>query len=356
LHVLVTGGAGFIGSAVVEQLLAANDTEVVNVDRLTYPGSAATVARWGAQPRHHFRRTDVCDTPALLALLAEHRPVAVLHLAAESHVDHSIDSPVDFVQSNLVGTYSVLDAALAHWNGLRGEERERFRVLHVSTDEVFGALGPDDPPFTESSPYAPRSPYAASKAGADHLARAWHHTYGLPVVTSNCTNNYGPYQFPEKLIPLVIAKALRGEPIPVYGRGDNVRDWLHVDDHARALVALATHGTPGESYNVGAGCERTNIEVVHAICRVLDELRPGDAQVPYAQLVTHVTDRPGHDFRYAMDASKIEREIGWRAQVPFDAGLRDTVAWYLDNQDWCCAVTEGSDAGERLGLRRRADR
>ena len=349
MRALVTGGAGFIGSAVVERLLGEDGAEVVNVDKLVYPGSAATVERFAGNARHHFHQLDIRDAGALRRLLETHRPQALIHLAAESHVDRSIDRPADFIETNVVGTSAVLGAALSYHEQLAGADRDRFRLVHVSTDEVYGSLGPQDPAFTEASRYDPRSPYAASKAASDHLARAWHHTFDLPVVTSNCTNNYGPYQFPEKLIPLIIARAIAREPLPVYGRGENVRDWLHVDDHARALVLLAERGRPGESYNIGGRCERANLAVVHGICAALDALRPVGA--PHAELIAFVADRPGHDFRYAMAPEKIERELGWRAERDFDTGLRETVAWYLDNQGWCRAVTRDTDAGERLGLR-----
>jgi dTDP-glucose 4,6-dehydratase len=350
MRVLVTGGAGFIGSAVVRLLLAREGVAVVNVDKLGYAGSRATLATLAGHPRHAFEQVDICDGPALAAAFARHRPDAVLHLAAESHVDRSIDRPADFIQSNIVGTYQLLEVTLAYWQQLPAPERERFRFHHVSTDEVYGSLGLDDPAFIEASPYAPSSPYAASKAAADHLVGSWHRTYGLPCLLSNCTNNYGPFQFPEKLIPLVIQKAVRGEPIPIYGQGINVRDWLYVEDHARALHAILTRGVPGERYNVGAGCERSNLEIVGGICALLDRLRPGDPVVPHRRLITHVTDRPGHDLRYAMDATRLHQTLGWRPEVGFEDGLERTVRWYLDHQDWCRAVTEGSYGGERLGL------
>ena len=348
MRTLVTGGAGFIGSALVRRLLA-DGHEVLNVDNLAYAGSRVTVEPLDADPRHRFSQTDICDGPALAALFAEFRPERVMHLAAESHVDRSIDSPAAFVQSNIVGTYTLLECALRHWQALAPPEREAFRFLHVSTDEVYGSLGSDDPAFRETNQYAPNSPYAASKAAADHLANAWYHTYGLPVVTSNCSNNYGPFQFPEKLIPLVILKATRGAPIPVYGRGDNVRDWLFVDDHVTALLTVLEQGRTGESYNIGGDAERSNIDVVRGICGLLDEMRPDDPVVPHAELISFVSDRPGHDFRYAMDASRLRAETGWVPATTFEQGLRDTVRWYLDNQRWVEGVTAGGYQGERLG-------
>ena len=349
MKILVTGGAGFIGSAVVRQLLADPGHQVINVDKLAYAGSTATLQPMLDNPRHSFAQVDILDRPALAALFDVHQPDLVMHLAAESHVDRSIDAPADFIQSNIVGTYTLLECALAYWRAVDRVRRARFRFLHVSTDEVFGSLAAGDDAFHERTPYAPNSPYAASKASADHLARAWHHTYDLPVLVSNCSNNYGPYQFPEKLIPLVILKATRGEAIPVYGKGDNVRDWLFVDDHAQALVTIAHDGVIGDSYNVGGDAERSNMQVVRGICQLLDEARPDDPVVPHARLITHVEDRPGHDFRYAMDAGKLKRELGWRAVTGFEQGLGHTVRWYLDNAGWVSDVTARNYAGERLG-------
>jgi dTDP-glucose 4,6-dehydratase len=343
---LVTGGAGFIGSALVRQLIAAGDA-VVNVDTLTYAGNLDSLGAARADPRHHFAQVDICDGDALRVLLAEHRPDAVLHLAAESHVDRSIDGPAPFIRTNVVGTATVLEAALAYWTSLDAPAREGFRVVHVSTDEVFGSLGADGA-FDESTPYDPSSPYSASKAGSDHLARAWQRTYGLPVVVTNCSNNYGPYQFPEKLIPLAIEKALHGEPVPIYGRGENVRDWLHVDDHVRALRLAVRRGVPGRTYLFGGRSERTNLAVVQAICDLLDELRP-DPAGSRRRLINFVADRPGHDLRYAIDPSRANRELGWEPQETFDSGLRQTVQWYLDHRSWVERVMSGAYRGERLG-------
>lgn len=330
--VLVTGGAGFIGSALVRHLVQSTDLRVVNVDKLTYAGNPASVAPVAEDPRYVFEQVDICDADEVARLFEEYQPRGVYHLAAESHVDRSIDGPGAFVQTNVVGTYTMLNAARDHWATLPDEARQQFRFLHVSTDEVYGSLGQDDL-FTESTPYAPNSPYSASKAASDHLARAWYHTYGLPVVTTNCSNNYGPYQYPEKLIPVVILKALSGEPIPVYGTGENVRDWLFVQDHVEALRTVFERGKPGEVYNVGGHNEKTNVEVVQSICSIVDDLRPDAA--PHADLITYVTDRPGHDWRYAIDASKIERELGWTPSETFQTGLRKTVEWYVANQAWC---------------------
>lgn len=343
---LVTGGAGFIGSALVRYALAHSDYRVVVVDKLSYAGNLASLAPVAASPRYAFAQHDIADHAALLALLARVQPEAIIQLAAESHVDRSIDSPAPFINTNIVGSYTLLAAALAYWRNLPAEQRESFRFLQVSTDEVFGALGAEGY-FTESTPYDPRSPYSASKAAADHLARAWYHTYGLPVIVTNCSNNYGPYQFPEKLIPLTILKALRREPIPVYGQGDNVRDWLYVEDHVLGLLAALARGRPGQSYLFGGRSERTNLAVVTAICAILDELCP--SATPYASLISFVADRPGHDFRYAIDPTKAERELGWQASLPFEAGLRQTVQWYLDHRDWWEAILSGAYRLERLG-------
>ena len=344
---LITGGAGFIGSALVRQLIDQTEHRVVNVDCLTYAGNLESLGGAADHPRHAFHRVDICDAPALRAVFDEHRPDAVLHLAAASHVDRSIDGPAEFVRTNVVGTFTVLQEALRHWRATTGDRRDAFRLVHVSTDEVFGSLGVGGR-FTESTPYAPSSPYSATKAGSDHLARAWHRTYGLPVVVTNCSNNYGPRQFPEKLIPLTILKAVAGEPLPVYGRGENVRDWLFVEDHALALRTVVAHGLPGETYNIGGDCERRNIDVVRAVCRVLDELRP-DPHGPHERLIEFTTDRPGHDFRYAIDAAKVRRELGWAPVETFDSGLRKTVQWYLANTEWTRRVMSGAYRGERLG-------
>jgi dTDP-glucose 4,6-dehydratase len=349
---LVTGGAGFIGSALVRKLIRETRYTVVNVDKLTYAGNLESVEEIGDDPRYGFERVDVCDAPRVRALFERYRPGGIIHLAAESHVDRSIDGPADFIHTNVVGTFTLLQEALRYWRSLgdhEGDAAARFRVVHVSTDEVFGSLGPSGL-FTEETPYRPSSPYSASKAAADHLARAWFHTYGLPVVTTNCSNNYGPYQFPEKLIPLMIQNALAGKPLPVYGRGENVRDWLFVDDHVAALVAALERGQPGETYNVGGESERRNLEVVHAICALVDELAPAPAIGPRASLVQFVADRPGHDLRYAIDTSKARRELGWAPAETFETGLRKTVEWYLANQTWCERVQSGAYRGERLGL------
>lgn len=348
-RILITGGAGFIGSAVVRQLIDETQAEVCNVDKLTYAGNLASLAGARTSNRHHFRESDICDAAAMAALFAEFRPDAVMHLAAESHVDRSIEGPADFIRTNVVGTFTLLDTATTYWRGLAGEEKERFRFHHISTDEVFGSLG-DDGQFHEATAYDPRSPYSASKASSDHLVRAWFHTHGLPVVLTNCSNNYGPYHFPEKLIPLVILKAIAGQPLPVYGDGGNIRDWLYVEDHARALRLVVDGGTVGETYCVGGNSERTNLQVVKAICAELDAQRPRTDGRPYAEQITFVADRPGHDFRYAIDAGKLKRELGWEPSENFESGIANTVRWYLDNERWWRAIQEGSYQGERLGL------
>lgn len=346
---LVTGGAGFIGSALIRLLIAETDYSVVNVDKLTYAGNLDSLASVSDDPRYHFEHADIGDADAMRQIFERHRPTGVMHLAAESHVDRSIDGPGEFVQTNIVGTFVLLQQALRHWRALPELQRADFRFLHVSTDEVYGSLGASGL-FTEETPYAPNSPYSASKAGSDHLVRAWHHTYGLPAVTTNCSNNYGPNQFPEKLIPLIVQRALTGQPLPVYGRGENVRDWLYVDDHARALLLALEQGTPGETYNVGGHNEWRNIDVVHLICAILDDLAPDPAIGDRRTLVTFVADRPAHDLRYAIDAAKIQRELGWHPRETFESGLRKTVAWYLENQSWCERVQSGAYQGERLGL------
>ena len=348
LRFLVTGGAGFIGSAVVRHLITDTDHEVVCLDKLTYAGNLDNLAPVAGDPRYSFVQADICDAAAVRATFARYAPDIVMHLAAESHVDRSIDGPAAFIETNITGTFVLLEAARRHWSALEGDAKARFRFHHISTDEVFGSLGADDF-FREESPYQPNSPYSASKAGSDHLVRAWHHTYKLPTVASNCSNNYGPYHFPEKLIPLVILNALEGKPIPVYGKGENIRDWLYVEDHARALVTIATKGVLGESYNVGGWNERTNLEVVRAICKLVDELAP-DVAGARENLITYVTDRPGHDARYAIDASKIKRELGWVPQETFETGLRRTVAWYLDNPEWWRRIRSGVYQGQRLGM------
>ena len=349
MKILLTGGAGFIGSAVVRQLIRETDHEVVNVDKLTYAGNLESLAETAESPRYRFEQVDICDAAEVARVFEQHRPDAVMHLAAESHVDRSIDGPGAFIQTNVVGTFTLLHAARAYWGGLDGAAKAAFRFHHVSTDEVYGSLGPTGY-FTEETPYDPRSPYSASKAASDHLARAWHHTYGMPTLVTNCSNNYGPYHFPEKLIPLVILNAKAGKPLPVYGKGDNIRDWLFVDDHARALRLVLERGKPGETYNIGGHNERTNLDVVRGICRLLDELLPESPQVPHENLITFVADRPGHDQRYAIDAGKIERELGWTPAETFETGLRWTVAWYLENEEWCRNVQSGGYRQERLGL------
>lgn len=336
---LVTGGAGFIGSAVVRHLISQTDYRVVNLDKLTYAGSLDSVAQVANSPRYCFERADIRDRSALDRILREYRPTGIMHLAAESHVDRSIDEPANFIDTNILGTYTLLEATRAYWNELAGDARTRFRFHHVSTDEVYGSLGATGR-FNEDSPYAPNSPYAASKAASDHLVRAWHHTYGLPVVTSNSSNNYGPYQYPEKLIPRMITHALAGRPLPIYGDGHNIRDWLYVEDHAQALVCILENGRIGETYNVGGDNERSNLEVVIRICELLDELLPEAAHRPHRKLITHVPDRPGHDFRYALDAGKIDRELGWRPRESLETGLRKTVKWYLANRDWWQRATQ----------------
>jgi dTDP-glucose 4,6-dehydratase len=342
MTVLVTGGAGFIGSNFVLDWLGQSAEPLVNLDKLTYAGNLANLAGVRADPRHIFVHGDIGDAALARSLLERHRPRAIVNFAAESHVDRSILGPAEFIQTNVVGTFTLLEAGRAYWEGLPPAEKDAFRFLHVSTDEVYGSLGPADPAFAETTPYAPNSPYAASKAASDHLVRAYHHTYGLPTLTTNCSNNYGPFQFPEKLIPLVILNALAGKALPVYGDGANVRDWLYVLDHCRAVRAALERGRPGQVYNVGGSSEKRNIEVVREICAVLDELRPrGGAQGAYASLIRFVTDRPGHDRRYAIDAAKIRRELGWAPQESFASGLRRTVQWYLDHAEWVQGVQSG---------------
>lgn len=347
MKILVTGGAGFIGSAVVRRAIA-DGHDIVNVDALTYAANLDNLAPVANSPRYSFAKVDICDQEAIARVFAEHDPDTVMHLAAESHVDRSIDGPGAFIRTNVLGTYELLQAARAHWTTMADARQAAFRFHHISTDEVFGALGVEGR-FTETTPYAPNSPYSASKAGSDHLVRAWSETYGLPVVVTNCSNNYGPYHFPEKLIPVVILNALAGRPIPVYGRGDNVRDWLYVEDHAVALLTVLTHGRVGETYNIGGDNEARNIDIVRAICATLDTLRPDGA--PHDRLITFVTDRPGHDFRYAIDAGKIRAELGWRPSVTLEEGLRRTVTWYLENERWWRALQQRQGVGERLGLK-----
>jgi dTDP-glucose 4,6-dehydratase len=350
LRVLVTGGCGFIGSACVRRLIREHGAQVLNLDKLTYAGDPAPVGEVADDPRYAFRRIDVCDGESVFAQLRAFQPDRVIHLAAESHVDRSIDAPAAFVQTNVVGTAMMLEAALRYWQQLTVERRQRFRFLHVSTDEVYGTLPLGRGSFTEASAYAPNSPYAASKAAADHLARAWHRTYGLPVVVSNCCNNFGPFQFPEKLIPTVVIAALQGRTVPVYGEGANVRDWLHVDDHARALIAIAERGAPGATYLVGANTELSNLELVRSVCRILDEVAAGSEHRPHERLIEFVPDRPGHDLRYAIDATRLRTELGWAPQESFPAALRKTVQWYLDNRAWWGRIQRERYPGERLGL------
>ncbi|MFC3124958.1 dTDP-glucose 4,6-dehydratase [Pseudoroseomonas globiformis] len=350
MNVLVTGGAGFIGSALVRRLVGEGRHRVLNLDKLTYAGTQTSLAPIAQKPGYEFVQGDICDAALLKELFARFDPDVVVHLAAESHVDRSIDGPGEFIQTNVVGTFTLLQAALAHWRAMAEPRRADFRFHHVSTDEVYGTLG-EDGLFTEETPYDPRSPYSASKAGSDHLVSAWHHTYGLPTLITNCSNNYGPYHFPEKLIPLVTLKALSGEKLPVYGRGKNVRDWLFVEDHARALQAVFERGVPGETYNVGGNAERQNIEVVRRICAILDRLRPRPDGKPYAEQISFVTDRPGHDLRYAIDASKLKRELGWEPQETFETGLEKTVSWYLENEAWWRPIQERAYGGQRLGLK-----
>ena len=338
--ILVTGGAGFIGSNFVLDWLANESEPLVNLDKLTYAGNLENLASLEQDARHVFVRGDICDRALIGALLREHKPRAIVHFAAESHVDRSITGPGAFIETNVNGTFTLLDEARAYWTALSASGREQFRFVHVSTDEVYGSLGADDPAFSETTPYAPNSPYAASKAGSDHLVRAYHHTFGLPTITTNCSNNYGPFQFPEKLIPLMVVNAAEGKPLPVYGDGRNIRDWLYVRDHCEAIRTALAKGRPGETYNIGGNAERDNLQVVDAICTALDELMPKSA--PHARLVTFVKDRPGHDRRYAMDASKIRRELGWAPRHRFEESLRETVRWYLDHLDWVKRVTSGA--------------
>ncbi|WP_349745220.1 dTDP-glucose 4,6-dehydratase [Roseateles cavernae] len=341
MTLLVTGGAGFIGSNFVLDWLRQSDEKIINLDALTYAGNLENLASLQGDARHVFVQGDICDRALIDTLLAEHRPRAIVHFAAESHVDRSISGPGAFMRTNIEGTYTLLEAARAYWSPLPEGEKAAFRFHHVSTDEVYGSLAKDDPAFAETKTYEPNSPYSASKAASDHLVRAWHHTYGLPVLTTNCSNNYGPYHFPEKLIPLMIVNALASKPLPVYGDGQQIRDWLYVTDHASAIRAVLAGGKPGEVYNVGGWNEKANIDIVKTVCALLDELRP-DAAGPYARLITYVTDRPGHDRRYAIDARKIERELGWRPAETFETGIRKTVQWYLDHPDWVQHVQSGS--------------
>ncbi|AXS82521.1 dTDP-glucose 4,6-dehydratase [Marinobacter sp. Arc7-DN-1] len=351
---LVTGGAGFIGSAVIRYIIRNTADGVVNLDKLTYAGNLQSLVEVSESDRYAFEHVDICNRAEVERVLAEHQPDAIMHLAAESHVDRSIDGPADFIETNIVGTYTLLEATRQYWQALEGERKAGFRFHHISTDEVYGDLphpsqteNASEYLFTEETAYAPSSPYSASKASSDHLVRAWQRTYGLPVLVTNCSNNYGPYHFPEKLIPLMILNALEGKFLPVYGKGDQIRDWLYVEDHARALYKVVTEGKPGETYNIGGHNEKQNIEVVHTICDILQELRPQERS--YRDLITTVKDRPGHDMRYAIDASKIQKELGWAPEETFESGIRKTVEWYLNNLDWCQRVQDGSYQRERLG-------
>lgn len=378
MKILVTGGAGFIGSAVIRHIIENTQDSVINLDKLTYAGNLESLKDVSDSPRYAFEQVDICDCAELDRVFAQHQPDAVMHLAAESHVDRSIDGPAEFMQTNIIGTYNLLEAARAYWNELDTERKQAFRFHHISTDEVYGDLPhPNDvadennvgrslgrqearqelPLFTEQTPYAPSSPYSASKASSDHLVRAWLRTYGFPTIITNCSNNYGPYHFPEKLIPLVILNALEGKNLPVYGKGDQIRDWLYVEDHARALYKVVTEGVIGETYNIGGHNEKQNIEVVHTICDLLEELVPNNThskaagnEQGFKGLITYVTDRPGHDVRYAIDASKIEKELGWKPEESFETGIRQTVEWYLTNKEWVAHVQDGSYQRERLGV------
>ncbi|MCV2450802.1 dTDP-glucose 4,6-dehydratase [Acinetobacter johnsonii] len=350
MKILVTGGAGFIGSAVIRHIIQNTNNQVLNIDKLTYAGNLESLKEIDEHPNYEFKQIDICNTEQITAAIDAFQPNAIMHLAAESHVDRSIDGPAAFIQTNIVGTYTLLEATRKYWMGLDAETQQNFRFHHISTDEVYGDLEGTTDLFTETTSYAPSSPYSASKASSDHLVRAWHRTYGLPVIVTNCSNNYGPYHFPEKLIPLVILNALDAKPLPVYGNGQQIRDWLFVEDHARALYKVVTEGVVGETYNIGGHNEKQNIEVVKTICKILDELKPQASGKTYESLITFVKDRPGHDLRYAIDATKIQNELGWTPTETFETGIRKTVQWYLNNLDWCHRVQDGSYQRERLGV------
>ena len=349
MKILVTGGAGFIGSAVIRHIIHNTDDEVLNIDKLTYAGNLESLKDIAKSSRYEFQQIDICDKEALEKAFNHFQPNLVMHLAAESHVDRSIDGPAEFINTNIVGTYHLLEVARQYWQNLEEMSKQQFKFHHISTDEVYGDLEGTTDLFTETTPYAPSSPYSASKASSDHLVRAWHRTYGFPILVTNCSNNYGPYHFPEKLIPLVILNALDGKPLPIYGKGNQIRDWLYVEDHARALYKVVTEGKVGETYNIGGHNEKQNIEVVKTICHILDELKPQENGQPYESLITFVKDRPGHDLRYAIDAGKIANELNWTPTETFDSGIRKTVKWYLNNMDWCSRVQDGSYQRERLG-------
>ncbi|WP_182406819.1 dTDP-glucose 4,6-dehydratase [Psychrobacter sp. GP33] len=349
MNILITGGAGFIGSAVVRHIINNTSNTVLNIDKLTYAGNLESLKELEQDSRYQFKKIDICDADALKQAFLEFQPNLIMHLAAESHVDRSIDGPAEFITTNIVGTYTLLEVARQYWLGLNDEEKNNFRFHHISTDEVYGDLEGTTDLFTESTAYAPSSPYSASKASSDHLVRAWHRTYDFPIIITNCSNNYGPYHFPEKLIPLVILNALDGKALPIYGTGNQIRDWLYVEDHARALYKVVTEGEIGETYNIGGHNEKQNIDVVRTICKILDEIKPQDNAMPYENLITFVKDRPGHDLRYAIDASKIKQDLDWTPDETFETGIRKTVEWYLDNLDWCHRVQDGSYQRERLG-------